>query len=651
MKKREVEARRVLRMPEAGAFPALVSLLLLLILLPQVFSISFDDIRSAGERYSKGEAIMVDGPFYVGGKPYYVLDYMFLAENRGSLVYDPAKGEFVKDREIIRKVLATKDLKLLTISDPLFYAVGNASLIPLASEFEVQNVRNFAAYATLDDVEREKLEKVLESYAKLMQDVAEISEITSSMLYPNNSLSFEYAVEEPHLRVKVVRSSIEGNYSYEGFSRLIAAYNKLLDDYYAYGVNLVDLAGQLEEYPPGATIREKWEIVIKKEDILREVELVNENAKELEKEIKLRESILNSDYSDAIAKAYARMGAKPVCGPTAVLLIPALFLLRRRAVHLFLAALLLLSPAYAVHIPTPEELISQKISLEEVKDVKIKIEGKNITEEEAREILYGFPLLLRGEGVVVKGPYLADSHEVYLFDIVDAEGKPTGFVFLVDKTTGRLVGSQRQAFQLMKAGFLRELVEREPIYLNFDESEVVRIAEGSPPPLNYFLQNLSESIERGKALEEELLSNLSFEVAVELAKEYTRSFMLLYNIRALTSEERASEVTAGFYDRLLTLEAYARVSRGMTAEEFFEARKSQYRGRSINRIPLIARLSAFGLRPSKAQVIHDLTSDLIYDNVYLWRLGRYENTNLFARLSYKEGTQTTPSSVRSEGGG
>ncbi len=203
----------------------------------------------------------------------------------------------------------------------------------------------------------------------------------------------------------------------------------------------------------------------------------------------------------------------------------------------------------------------------------------------------------------------------------------------------------------MKAGFLRELVEREPIYINFDESRIDEMAEDSSPPLNYFLQNLSASIKRGRALEEELLTNLSFEVAVELAKEYTRSFMLLYNIRALTSEERAPVVTAGFYDRLLTLEAYSRVSRGMTAEEFFEARKSQYRGRSINRIPLIARLSTFGLRPSKAQVIHDLTSDLIYDNVYLWRLGRYENTNLFARLSYKEGTQTVPGSVRSEGRG
>jgi len=632
------------------AFPTLISLLVLLMFLPSVFSLSFDDIRSAGEKYSKGEAIMVDGPFYVEGKPYYVLDYMFLAENRGSLVYDPSQGEFVKNREIIRKVLATKDLKLLTIADPLFYAVGNASLIPLASEFEVQNVRNFASFATLEDVEREKLEKVLESYTQLMQDVAEISEITSSILYPDNALRFEYSVEEPHFRVSVERSSVEGNYSYEGFSRLISAYNKLLDDYYTYGINLVDLAGELEEYPPGTTIREKWEIVIRKEDILKEVELVNENAKELEKEIKLRESMLNSDYSDAIAKAYARMGAKPVCGPTFILLIPVLLLLRRRTT-LVITTLILLSSAYAVQIPNPEELISQKISLEEVKDVKITIEGKNITEEEARVILSGFPLLLRGEGVVVKGPYLSDNHEVYLFDIVDAEGKPTGFVFLVDKTTGRLVGSQRQAFQLMKAGFLRELVEMEPIYIGFDESRVMQIAENSSPPLNYFLQNLSESIQRGKALEEELITNLSFEVAVDLAKEYTRSFMLLYNIRALTSEARASEVTAGFYDKLLTLEAYSRVSRGMTAEEFFEARKSQYRGRSINRIPLIARLSAFGLRPSKAQVIHDLTSDLIYDNVYLWRLGRYENTNLFARLSFKEGTQTAPGSGRSEGGG
>ncbi len=617
-----------------------------------MFGLSYDEIRSAGEKYSKGEAILVDGPFYVDGKPYYVLDYMYLGENRGSLVYDPEKGEFVKDRQIMRKVLATKDLKLLTIADPLFYAFGNSSLVALAAEYEVQNVRNFASYAVLDNVERVKLEKILQSYIEVMKDVTETSRITASMLYPENSMSFEYSPQKPHLNVKIERSSIEGNYSYEGFESLVNSYNKLLDDYYAFGINLVDLAGELEEYPPGTTIREKWEIVISKEDIITEVQLVNENAKELEKEIKLREEILNSDYSDSIARAYARMGVKSVCGPSFILLLPALLLLRRRvSAALLLVGLILISSAYALYIPSPEELITHKISVEEVKNVSIILEGKGITEEEAREILSGFPLLLKGEGVVVRGPYFYDTHEVYLFEVVDAKGSPTGAVFLVDRTTGRLVGSQRQAFQLMKAGFLKELVETEPIYLNFDEGEIKRIAENSSPPLSYFLENLSESIAQGKALERELLNNLSFDVARDLAQEYARSFMLLYNIRAVTSDEKASEVTSGFYDELLRLEAYSRVSRGMTAEEFFEARKSQYRGRSINRIPLIARLSAFGLNPSKAQVIHDLASDLIYDNVYLWRLGRYENTNLFARLSFKEGTVTAPGSSRSEAEG
>ncbi len=608
-----------------------------------VFGLSFEDIRKAGEKYSKGEAIMVDGPFYVDGKPYYVLDYMYQAENRVSLVYNPGTGEFVKDREIMRKVLATKDLKILTIADPLFYAFGNSSLLVLASKYETQNVRNFAAYANLQPVDRDKLEKVLKSYEKLMQDVALTSELTQNMLYPGNSAEFSYSTTPPHLRVKIRKSSTASNYSYEDFERLIQAYDEVLQDYYAFGVNLVDLAGELEEYPPGATIREKWEIVITKEDILTEVQLANENAKILEKEINLRKNILNSDYSRAIAKAYSRMGVKPVCGPSIVLLLPALLIIRRKpAVIVLLILLASVSLTLAFTIPSPEELYSKKITPEEAQNVTVTIEAQNITMEEVRKILSAFPLLLRGEGVVVKGPYPYDNHSAYLFEIVDEQGNPTGSAFLVDKTTERLVGSQRQAFQLMKAGFIQELVKANPVYIGFDEKKILKIAEDSPPPLNFFLQNLSESIARGKELEKKLIEMPSFEIEKELAKEYTKAMILLYNIRTLTSEEEATRVTAGFYSRLLTVEGYSRVAKGMTAEEFFEARKSQYRGRSINRIPLIMRISAFGLRPSKAQVIHDLASDLIYDNVYLWRLGRYENTSLFARLSFKEGTLTTP---------
>jgi hypothetical protein len=52
-----------------------------------------------------------------------------------------------------------------------------------------------------------------------------------------------------------------------------------------------------------------------------------------------------------------------------------------------------------------------------------------------------------------------------------------------------------------------------------------------------------------------------------------------------------------------------------------------------------------GLKPSKAQVAHDLTSDLIYDNVYIWRKGTITNPAIFARLAFREGTFTVPKST------
>ena len=96
---------------------------------------------------------------------------------------------------------------------------------------------------------------------------------------------------------------------------------------------------------------------------------------------------------------------------------------------------------------------------------------------------------------------------------------------------------------------------------------------------------------------------------------------------------------------MLWLEAYGRVIKGLSADEYLEARRGQYRGRSLNRLPLMQQLAGMGMNPSKAQVVHDLTSDLIYDNTFLWHYGRVEDPNLFARLSFKEGTYTLPASL------
>jgi hypothetical protein len=636
---------------------------ILLLLMPQVFAVSFDEIRSAGEKYSKGEAIMVDGPFYVEGKPYYVVEYMFQRERRAALVYDPSTGDFVKDRETMRRVFATKDLKLLTLMDPLFYAIGNSSKIPLAAKYETQNVRNFASFSSITPEERVLLERFLSAYERVMEDVKEVTELTNQMLYPGDAYHFEFSRREPNIVIEVYNTSAEGNYSYEGFQRLIEAYERLYEDYLAMAVALNHFAGGLEDYPPGATIREKWGVIITREDIIEEIRLIKKNADHIQAEIELRRGILEYDYADLISKAYERLGVgekeaprKAVCGPTFISLLPLLALAlrksnaRRTALVLLILLTLISGYAGAFEVPSAEELISQKISLEEVKNVSIKIEARGITEAEAREILAGYPLLLRGESVVVKGPFYEGGVPNYLFEIYRGDA-PTGYAFMVNWETKLLVSSQRDAYRLQKAHFLADLVRRHPLYAQANAEAIESAAHNATlPPLEIFLMNLSENIKLGKKLEEELIREPSFDKVVNLTQVYLQGFILIHNIEALTSPEEALNLTSGFSANKLYLEAYARAMRGLSADEYFEARRAMYRGRTLNRIPLMYKLSALGLRPSKAQVVHDLTSDLIYDNIFLWRLGKKVDPRLFARLAYKEGTASLPSVLEEERG-
>ncbi|MEE8403293.1 MAG: hypothetical protein V3R93_06035, partial [Candidatus Hydrothermarchaeaceae archaeon] len=420
-------------------------------------------------------------------------------------------------------------------------------------------------------------------------------------------------------------------------------------------------------YPPGTTIREKWEIVLTKESLLKEVELVGINGHILDNEIAVRKNILSWPYEGHIDTAKERLGVKEetkkaVCGPTVILLIalPLLWYYRKRRFRamptIFIAALALAvvsapvmsqSPAEkeSLEIPSPGELISKKIT--NVSQVPIEISAEGIDEETARDILEGFPLLLEGEGIIVRGPYYYYGQPNYLMDIV-REGEPTGHLFLVDGTTYRLVGSQRMAFQLQKARFLADMVKGKALYQDVDIPALAREAEETDvPPLEIFLTNLTINAREGKELEQSLIEKPDFETVVNLARHYVKAFVLLQNIERVTSPTEAKAITHDFSEEMLWLEAYGRVVRGLSADEYLEARRGQYRGRSLNRMPLMQQLAAMGMNPSKAQVVHDLTSDLIYDNIFLWHLGKADDPNLFARLAFKEGTFTLPSAVNS----
>jgi hypothetical protein len=304
------------------------------------------------------------------------------------------------------------------------------------------------------------------------------------------------------------------------------------------------------------------------------------------------------------------------------------------------------SPSFSV--PSYEELISQKIT--NVSQVQIEISAEGIDEETARDILEGFPLLLEGENIIVRGPYYYYGKPNYIMDIVK-EGVPTGYLFLIDGTTYRLVASQRTAFRLQKARFLADMIKGKALYQDVDVSALAGEAEKTDiPPLELFLTNLTINVREGKELEQKHVERPDFETVRELAQHYLRAFVLLQNIERVTSPTEAKAITHNFSEKMLWLEAYGRVMRGLSADEYLEAKRSQYRGRSLNRLPLMQQLAARKMNPSKAQVVHDLTSDLIYDNIFLWHLGKGEDSNLFARLAFKEGTFTMPSSINTTHG-
>jgi hypothetical protein len=99
---------------------SLKNLLLFFMIFLLLSPVSADEgvvVRESGLEYAKPlEVIMVDGPLYVDQHPYHVADYIKPDSSvSASLVFDPISMKFISDPELIRKVLATKDLKKLTL--------------------------------------------------------------------------------------------------------------------------------------------------------------------------------------------------------------------------------------------------------------------------------------------------------------------------------------------------------------------------------------------------------------------------------------------------------------------------------------------------------------------------------------------------------
>ncbi len=647
----------------------LTTVIFLLAFLPgPVLAATHDEMRQVAEQYRLGnEAVMVDGPFYVGGEEYWISNYYRFGELHSNLIFSPSRDLPVMDEDVMRKVFATRDLMLLTIADPLFFASGDPEKISAAARFETQNVRNFAAFSSITQEEALILEDFLKSYEATMDAVAETSRLTSSILYPSEGVEFRYLYTEevPTVLIDIKDPLATGTYSYESFVELVASYDRVLEEYSQMTGNLDAFAGLLEDYPPGTTIREKWEVRLTKEGIQEEVRLASMNGIELDDQIGLRRDILTYPYHDNIKKAKDRLGIPTetegggICGPSFILplaLVPVVLGRKRGGLGILLLGLIIgssmVAPVLSLNtgyqVPSPDELISKKVT--DVTQVEIDVRVDGLNESLAREILTGFPLLLEGEGVRVIGPYYYDGDPVYVFMITE-EGQPTGFGFMIDATSHRLIGDQRKAFRVGKTIYISKLIGEGPLYAEVDLEKLERNAQEADPPLGIFLANLSELAAAGRRLEESLVEKPDFITMKNLTGNYFTTYMMLQNVNRLLPEAEAHRVTGGLMEKEAYFEAYSRAMKGLSAEEYYQARRLQYRGRTLNRIPLMMTISAMGMNPSKAQVVHDLASDLIYDNLFLWRSGKVTDPNLFARLSFKEGTYSLPESVKIESTG
>gem|GEM_PF-2309924 len=599
-----------------------------------------------------GEVLMIDGPFYAGGKEYYAVDFLTRAEIKASLIYDATSRSFVDENEVMRKVFAARDLKRLTIFEPLFYAVGDGEKLIVASAYETQNVKNFASFASLTKEEKDALNLYLADYEELMRDVASVSKKTSEMLYPENDVQIIYADSPPSLDIEI-KNYTKGRFSYEGFEALIKEYDELHKDYRKLVQDLRFFTGELEDYPPGTTIREKWGIKATKESILSGVDLVDANGDIIREEIDVRKNILNWSYQKEIDEARKRLGKKESSGIISSVLSSFKNILRR-ITSLFGSVFAMIPSVYSqeaigtANVPTMNELIDKKIT--DASKVKYKIEAEGIDEMTVRAIIYGYPLLLEGESVAVKGPYYYYGEPNYMIYILK-DDVPTGYGFLVNAADYTLVGSQRKAFQVVKTLMIVEVIKNKPIYSKISDEEIEAIKKNSqeaPIPLDSFLLNLSLNMAEGKKLEAELISKPDFSTLLSLTRKYREAFAILSNIERLIPDREIKNLTRGFYDSLPALDAYFRAIQGLSADEFMRGRMGQYRTRTLNRMPLIETMVAMGLKPSKAQITNDLTSDLIYDNVYLYRLGAPRDPAIFARLAYKEGIFVLPETVPKE---
>lgn len=329
------------------------------------------------------------------------------------------------------------------------------------------------------------------------------------------------------------------------------------------------------------------------------------------------------------------LGRPSLCGPSFVLLLsvlPVVLLRFRRclppAIALILA-LTILSIAWSAEemIPTPDELFSQVVDIEDVPIYIDTQKGAKIDTQTARSLLKSSsytPYILNGEIVTVRGPYYYHGDPWYLFEI-SKDGVPSGIV-LVDALNLAVIRNQKMAFQISKSARVAATLEKDPIYTSKSASEVRQYLSnkhaqfGSEGPMKVFIEQEISNLENGETLERQLIEKPDFETLVELNKNLLQGFIILGNIERITSKEEAADLTSGFTVNIPRIEAIVTISSGPTAEEYYLAKKSRYVRRSLVKLPMLKSLAEDGEPPSKGYFLsYYIVKDTIKDNVLVYR--------------------------------
>ncbi len=574
---------------------------------------------------------MVEGPVYYKNNSYYLVDFVSKGRVQNSLVFD-ANAEMVEDPDVEKRILATYTFFELTREDPLFYSVGNPSFLPMAFDYDVQTVKNFMDYCSISDQERNIVLKIFEDYKVLGKDIEGVSSLTDKILGWKSSSTVEIDFRKDIPKARVILTNKTGRLSYEDCLELIELYDEIYSDYMVLVSDLEAFSSLIIVFPEEKR-RQKYNLTVTDRDILDEVKALKENGEAMRLEIDSRKKLIGIEEVIREPRPPSYKNIKILAFILIILLVT---LLRWRRQKLFFMTLILVF-SLGLAIETPEEILQKQVMDPSKMDLDIYAQG--ITESEARWVLEGYPFMLSGEKVIVDGPYYYENWAYYIFDF-KKEGEPPGSVLIVDAIYKRKLPARKIIVRLYRTRYLVDLVKEKPLFTQNATLIKEYALKADDSTISMLLARTAVYVEEGKTLEKSLLEYPSFENARELVRIYFRTEKTLETLEKVLSEENVFKMTQGLNREIPFLKGRYQLITQIMADEYYYTSKGRYRTRSISRIPLMEELAQAGSRPSDIQLLHDLTSDLVYDSKFLWFAGKPARESMFVRLPRRFGEIT-----------